>query len=79
MSNEILKGHLRFVEEEIDRKGTKGHWVILNRKDNSILGDIAWYKKWHKHVAYFRENSIFDKGCLLVIFEILEKLDAAER
>ncbi len=73
MELEITKGHLKFVEEAIE--GSEGHWAILNKKDNGVLGDICWYKPWRKHVAYFRKASIFDEGCLSNIAEFLEELD----
>lgn len=68
-----MKTSFRFIKFE--KKEFANKWYVLNRKDESILGEITYYQPWKKWVFAATNNDIiFDAVCLKDIVEFMEQL-----
>lgn len=68
-----MKTSFKFIKFE--KNEFRSVWNILNRKDESVLGEITYYHPWKKWVFAATNNDIiFDAVCLKDIVEFMEQL-----
>ena len=72
--------HIHFEEVNIPAQemlvlSSCHYWLCKNNKDNSILGRVDYYEHWHKYVASFYDNAVFDETCLADIADFLRQLN----
>jgi len=58
-----------------------GHWNCLNRKSESTLGAVSYYRPWRQFVYEPNElgDIIFNSSCLRDIAHFLDQLNAQKQ
>lgn len=79
MSEAVLKTkykHIYFIKEPITNKtyNNKPIFYCLNNKTNDELAVVYYYKPWRKYCVSFKENCVFDEGCLNDIISFMNQL-----
>ena len=64
--------HIYF--EVIGEHNNKPHYLCRNNKSKAMLADVFYTKEWKKYTARFKDDYIFDEGCLLDIIDFLNQL-----
>lgn len=54
--------HLKFVEQESTTKTRK--WWVVNKHDDTPLGNIGWFSRWRCYAFYPLEKTVFEQVCL---------------
>lgn len=65
---------LAFIEFKDPRK----NYVVMNKKDGSLLGIIYFYSKWKKFVLFTSGELVFDSTCLDDISSFMKELNKGE-
>jgi len=61
---------IHFMLKELRAK-TKVY-VIANKDDGSVLGEVKWFGRWRKYAAAL--NGMFEEKCMREIADFCEKL-----
>ena len=69
--------HISFISNEMFQG--KPRYTCINNKTTSPLADVFWYKSWKKFCITFREETVFDEGCLRDIADFLDELKKADK
>lgn len=48
----------------LEFKKDEDEMVVLNKKDQTVLGVIMFYPQWKKYVFVPTKNTVFEDGCL---------------
>jgi hypothetical protein len=64
--------YLRFIDKE-SKQITKIIGVINIHHDEEI-GEIKWFGKWRQYCFYPSDNTIWNKGCLEEVLEVIKEL-----
>lgn len=63
-----MSKYLKFVHDDILERE-----LVINKKHNSMLGSIEYYKPWKQYVFTPEEDTIFNDTCLQDIVQKLQE------
>lgn len=56
----------------------KNEYMVLTKKGDMFLGDIKYFKQWHKFVFEPEYETFYDTLCMIEIGEYLGRLKKVE-
>ena len=67
----MSKAYCEFTEQAQHKFRTK-FWLVRNKTNGSILGQIHWFAPWRQYVFAPADSTIHSAGCLREITAFLE-------
>lgn len=64
--------HLKFVEAEPAPKTRRV--LVVNKHDDSQLGNIGWFGRWRRYAFYPLSGTVFEQDCLRDIASYIEAM-----
>lgn len=61
----LSEGHTMFAEMET------GEWSVNAKSGDALLGYVRWYQEWKRYVFHPKEDTLFDKECLMDIAQFI--------
>lgn len=62
------------VFKHIGSKPKTEVYSVIETKEDSSLGIIKWYASWRQYCYFPNASTVFSRGCMLEIYNFLEKL-----
>jgi hypothetical protein len=71
MKNKVYK-HITIYNDETQTHNDKSFYVVINTKNEDILGYIYYEPKWNQYVFQAEPEIIFSVSCLKDIIDFIE-------